>query len=74
MYIPKSTLVVNPHIFRSLVQGLSSSQGLLLAYKKYEVYIAPKVATIVVGLLHRQFFYACALQHGNVHAISAGVR
>ena len=40
----------------------------------YEVYIAPKVGTIVVGLLHRQFFDACALQHGNAHADVAGVR
>ena len=39
-----------------------------------EVYIASEVGTIVVGLLHRQFFDACALQHGNVHAIVSGVR
>ena len=31
----------------------------------YEVYIiAPKVCTIVVGLLHRQFCDACTLQQG----------
>ena len=30
-----------------------------------EVYIAPKFGTIVVGILHRQFFDACALQQGN---------
>ena len=36
---------------------------------KYEVYIAPKVGTIVVALLHRQFCDACALQRGNSHAI-----
>ena len=40
----------------------------------YKVYIAPKVGTIVVGLLHRQFFDAYALQHRNAHAVVAGVR
>ena len=40
----------------------------------YEVYIAPKVGTTVVGLLHRHLFDACALQHGNAHAVVAGVR
>ena len=40
----------------------------------YKMYIAPKVGTIVVGLLHRQFFDACALQHGNAQAVVACVR
>ena len=43
-----------------------------------EVYIATKVGKVVVGLLHRQFFDACALQqksqHGNAHAVVAGFR
>jgi len=36
------------------------------------LYIAPKVGTLVVRLLHRLFFDACALQHGNAHAVVAG--
>ena len=39
-----------------------------------EVYTAPKVGTIVMGLLNRQFFGICALQHGNAHVVVAGVR
>ena len=54
----------------SVYPGLLGLHSVLI----YEIYIAPKVGTIVVGLLHRQFFYACALQHGNVHAVVAVVR
>ena len=40
----------------------------------YDGYIARKVGTVVVGLLQRQFFDAYALQHGNAHAVVAGVK
>ena len=38
------------------------------------MYVARKVGVIVMALLHLLFFDACALQHGNAHAVVAGDR
>ena len=55
-----------------------SERGFLQFFYEMYIIIAPKlktkVGTIDVGPLHRHFFDACALQHGDVRATVAGVR